>query len=266
MWSPVEKTALAEAEIEYEDIVSTQIDVAFEITDSPIPELVGAYAVIWTTTPWTIPVNQAIAYGPEVDYALVPCGGKKLLVALPLVESLLARNKEASSNNQASFAAAFEPDGPRTIIKGVQLAGTLARHPMHKIGGFFAKPRPFLPGDFVTIDQGTGLVHMSPDHGEDDFELCRANGIDPVFAVDAGGFYRADWPWLGGQGSVINAKFNAPDGPICSDLREAGALLAASADFKHSYPHSWRSKAKVIYRCTPQWFIGMDRPLPQFSR
>jgi isoleucyl-tRNA synthetase len=86
-----------------------------------------------------------------------------------------------------------------------------------------------------------------------------------VFAVDAGGFYRPDWLWLGGQGSVINAKFNAPDGPICTDLREAGALLAASADFQHSYPHSWRSKAKVIYRCTPQWFISMDRPLTHFS-
>ena len=145
-------------------------------------------------------------------------------------------------------------------FNGSDLAGAIARHPMHKLGGFFAKPRPFLPGDFVTTDQGTGLVHMAPDHGEDDFELCKANGIDPVFAVDAGGFYRADWLWLGGQGSVINNKFNAPDGPICSDLREAGALLAASDDFKHSYPHSWRSKAKVIYRCTPQWFIAMDKP------
>ncbi len=149
--------------------------------------------------------------------------------------------------------------------KGSDLAGTIARHPMHKLGGFFAKPRPFLPGDFVTTDQGTGLVHMAPDHGEDDFELCRAYGIDPVFAVDAGGMYRADWLWLGGQGSVINAKFNAPDGPICTDLRDAGALLAASADLKHSYPHSWRSKAKVIYRCTPQWFIAMDKPVTSFS-
>ena len=95
---------------------------------------------------------------------------------------------------------------------------------MHHLGGFFAKPRPFLAGDFVTTDQGTGLVHMAPDHGEDDFELCKAHGIDPVFAVDAAGYYRADWLWLGGQGSVINDKFNAPDGPICSDLREAGAL------------------------------------------
>jgi isoleucyl-tRNA synthetase len=126
---------------------------------------------------------------------------------------------------------------------------------------FFEKLRPMLPGDFVTTDAGTGLVHMAPDHGEDDFLLCKANGIDPVFAVEGDGKYRADWGWLGGQGSVINPKFNAPDGPICADLREAGGLLAASADFKHSYPHSWRSKAKVIFRATPQWFIGMDRSL-----
>src|SRR5215212_3872920 len=86
--------------------------------------------------------------------------------------------------------------------------------------GVFARPRPFLPGEFVTTDQGTGLVHMAPDNGEDDFELCKSVGIDPVFAVDAAGFYRPDWLWLGGQGSVINNKFNAPDGPICSDLRE----------------------------------------------
>ena len=84
--------------------------------------------------------------------------------------------------------------------------------------------------------------------------------IDPVFAVEGDGKYREDWAWLGGQGSVINNKFNAPDGPICSDLREAGALLA-SGDFKHSYPHSWRSKARVIYRCTPQWFVAMDQPI-----
>jgi isoleucyl-tRNA synthetase len=130
---------------------------------------------------------------------------------------------------------------------------------MHALGGFFARPRPFLPGDFVTTEQGTGLVHMAPDHGEDDFLLCKANGIDPVFAVDDAGFYRSDWEWLGGLGSVINARFNAPDGPICTGLREAGGLLAASQDFRHSYPHSWRSKAKIIFRCTPQWFIPMDK-------
>jgi len=129
---------------------------------------------------------------------------------------------------------------------------------------FFDRPRPFLPGDFVTTDAGTGLVHMSPDHGEDDFDLCKAHGIEPVFAVESDGRYRDDWAWLGGADdrrmSVINPKFNAPEGPICEDLRAAGALLSA-APFQHSYPHSWRSKARVIYRCTPQWFIPMDAPI-----
>ncbi|WP_428632100.1 isoleucine--tRNA ligase [Sphingopyxis sp.] len=264
MWSPVEKTALAEAEIEYEDIVSTQIDVAFEIIEAPnAPELVGAFAVIWTTTPWTIPVNQALAYGPEVDYslfelkagaleepALAGLAGKRFLVATALVPTFLQRIGSEWDNS----------DAVDTYFKGGwALKDAVARHPMHHLGGFFARPRPFLPGDFVTTDSGTGLVHMSPDHGEDDFDLCKANGIDPVFAVEGDGKYREDWGWLGGQGSVINPKFNAPDGPICTDLLDAGGLLAASADYKHSYPHSWRSKAKVIYRCTPQWFVPMDR-------
>jgi isoleucyl-tRNA synthetase len=248
MWSPVEKTALAEAEVEYEDITSTQIDVAFEIVESPVAELVGAYVAIWTTTPWTIPVNQALAYGPEVDYVAMTVDGRTLLLAEELAASALAR-----------FGL---PEGPVVWRgKGSALAGSIARHPMHALGGFYAKPRPFLPGDFVTTDAGTGLVHMSPDHGEDDFLLCKANGIDPVFAVEGDGKYRGDWPWLAGQGSVINPKFNAPDGPICTDLRTVGALLAASADYQHSYPHSWRSKAKVIFRATPQWFIAMDKPL-----
>ena len=251
MWSPVEKTALAEAEVEYEDIVSTQIDVAFEIVESPIAELVGAHAVIWTTTPWTIPVNQALAYGPEVSYWLVTVNGsKKCLVAEALVDDLAKRLGDGVSLIDVTWRG-----------KGSDLAGTLVRHPMHELGGFFAKPRPMLAGDFVTTDSGTGLVHMAPDHGEDDFDLCKANGIEPVFAVEGDGKYRADWLWLGGEGSVINPKFNAPDGPICTALRDSGGLLAASADYKHSYPHSWRSKAKVIYRCTPQWFVPMDKPL-----
>ncbi len=260
MWSPVEKTALAEAEVEYEDIVSTQIDVAFEIVESPIPDLVGAHAVIWTTTPWTIPVNQALAYGPEVIYTTVDVFGRRFLVAKDLLTSFRQR-LERQAFGQDKIEDVIEYDRPSgSYFSGADLAGTIARHPMHHLGGFFAKPRPFLPGDFVTTEQGTGLVHMAPDHGEDDFDLCKANGIDPVFAVEGDGKYRADWAWLGGQGSVINAKFTAPDGPICEDLRAAGALLAASADYKHSYPHSWRSKAKVIFRATPQWFIPVDQP------
>jgi len=289
MWSPVEETALAEAEVEYEDITSTQIDVAFEITESPIKELVGAHAVIWTTTPWTIPVNQALAYGPEIEYALceVVVGasvegeaslsealdthplaawvGKRVLVASSLQETVEKRLDTAFGEQ---WRVALKEV---STIKGSELAGTVARHPMHELGGFYAKPRPFLPGDFVTTDSGTGLVHMSPDHGEDDFLLCRKHGIEPVFAVMADGRYRDDWEWLGAgdvdadgkerRRSVINKPFNSPEGPICSDLREAGGLLSASDDYQHSYPHSWRSKAKVIYRCTPQWFVPMDKPL-----
>ncbi|WDA42372.1 isoleucine--tRNA ligase [Erythrobacter sp. BLCC-B19] len=285
MWSPVEQTALAEAEVEYDEITSTQIDVAFEIVDAPVaPEVTGAHAVIWTTTPWTIPVNQALAYGESVSYAILEAQGERspgaddenfegfawhhqdwilnqrFLVAFDLIESFVSRVRSG-----------LGPEGPKVDfavigrVDGSSLAGATARHPMHHLGGFYASPRPLLPGDFVTTDSGTGLVHMAPDHGEDDFDLCKANGINPVFAVMDDGRYRDDWGWLGAADerrmSVINPKFNAPDGPICSDLREAGALLAASADYAHSYPHSWRSKAKVIFRCTAQWFVPMDQPL-----
>ncbi|MBH2000111.1 MAG: isoleucine--tRNA ligase [Sphingomonadaceae bacterium] len=256
MWSPVEKTALAEAEVEYEDVTSTQIDLAFEIVEAPnAPDLVGAHAVIWTTTPWTIPVNQAIAFGEEVDYSLLHITSASgmsapvahILVATLLIDQLVARL------GVSEYIVAWSG-------RGTDLVGAIARHPMHKLGGFFARPRPFLPADHVTTDAGTGLVHMAPDHGEEDFIACKKLGIDPVFAVNDAGFYREDWEWLPGQGSVINTKFNGPEGPICNDLREAGALLSAS-DFRHSYPHSWRSKARIIYRCTPQWFIPMDRPV-----
>lgn len=293
MWSPVEKTALAEAEVEYEDVVSTQIDVAFEIVEAPnAPELVGAHAVIWTTTPWTIPVNQALSYGPEVEYQRVnlgfdigldlPTGSPELSAWMQIVDFFRDNSFLVASDLADNFGRRVLAEIRRTFDWGASvtlddiyiiwtgtgsdLAGAIARHPMHALGGFFAKPRPFLPGEFVTTDAGTGLVHMAPDHGEDDFLLCKANGIDPVFAVDDAGMYRPDWLWLGGQGSVINKKFVAAGaggdikeaGPICADLRAAGALLAASDDFAHSYPHSWRSKAKIIFRCTPQWFIPMD--------
>ena len=312
MWSPVEETALAEAEVEYEDLTdSPQIDVAFEIVESPTEELVGAHAVIWTTTPWTIPVNQAIAYGPEHSYR------KYRVQSLPVDRTALNESDYQFGDGIAvliadddvilsEFNARLRGCGLTTVDldewsgKGSDLAGTVARHPIydllksrHPSGSwdrsqsedqagadssfrwndesweralaFYAKPRPFLPGDFVTTDSGTGLVHMAPDHGEDDFALCGEHGLTPVFAVQDNGTYRDDWAWLGGaderRRSVINKPFNAPDGPICNDLREAGALLSASADYHHSYPHSWRSKAKVIYRATPQWFVPMDKPL-----
>ena len=275
MWSPVEKTALAEAEIEYEDITSTQIDVAFEIVEAPnAPGLVGARAVIWTTTPWTIPVNQGLAYGPEVEYAVLEvadgCANSERtnIRRYVVAEGLLAAFYERTGLDPEAGHIVPENELYKNMfveilakIIGADLAGAIARHPLHHLGGFYARPRPLLPGDFVTTEQGTGLVHMAPDHGEDDFTLCKAHGIDPVFAVLGDGTYRTDrpdWLWLQGQGNVISDKLNNPEGAICTALREAGALLAADK-FKHSYPHSWRSKKKVIYRCTPQWFISMDK-------
>jgi isoleucyl-tRNA synthetase len=262
MWSPVEKTALAEAEVEYEDIVSTQIDVAFAILEAPnAPDGVwDCEVVIWTTTPWTIPVNQAIAYNPSIDYAVYLVGNGEEMRSVIVAEALFDEfEKRTGWTNE-------DPAGqPRWRLKPEHFVGMTARHPMHHLGGFFAEPRPFLPGEFVTTETGTGLVHMAPDHGEDDFELCRHYGLLPQFAVEADGRYRENWLWLPRTDersmSVINPKFNAPDGPICSDLRQAGGLLSASTDYQHSYPHSWRSKAKVIFRCTPQWFVPMDHPL-----
>lgn len=263
MWSPVEQTALAEAEVEYHEVTSTQVDVGFEITHAPdAPELVGAHAVIWTTTPWTLPVNRALAFAPTETYVLVEewgvvedwtpskkrlatPGSRRFLIAKKLWEDFAGRLPSVAVREIAEYP-------------GTRLDGAVARHPLHHLGGFFAEPRPLLPGDFVTTEQGTGLVHMAPDHGEDDFELCRAHGIDPLFVVGPDGTYRPDWPIVGGQHVY---KVNAPDGPICTALREAGALLSAAADYRHSYPHSWRSKAKLIYRCTPQWFVAMDRDL-----
>ncbi|MBV7265670.1 isoleucine--tRNA ligase [Erythrobacter ani] len=287
MWSPVEKTALAEAEVEYEDLTdSPQIDVAFEVAEAAAGSVIqnlldgGAtiHAVIWTTTPWTIPVNQAIAYGADISYHVFDApdwtheNPHYFLVAEELIHPFLERiTGERAVGHVNPDGLLFKAlqcalDEP-WVIKGSDLAGTKVRHPMRHLGGFYATPRPMLEGDFVTTDSGTGLVHMAPDHGEDDFELCREHGIEPQFAVMDDGRYRDDWLWLGGaderRRSVINKPFNAPDGPICNDLREAGALLSASADYEHSYPHSWRSKAKVIYRCTPQWFVPMDKDLPE---
>ncbi|WP_017669403.1 isoleucine--tRNA ligase [Sandarakinorhabdus sp. AAP62] len=273
MWSPVEKTALADAEVEYHDITSTQIDVAFEITHAPnAPELVGAYAVIWTTTPWTIPVNQGIAFNPFFHHVPLSDG---LNGATNAGYAAFRSNDGRLFVLSRALAGAFASRSGLSLVEELEVGpnaftGAFVRHPMHHLGSFFAELRPFLPGEFVTTDAGTGLVHMAPDHGEDDFALCRRWAdelgtpnlpLRPVFAVEGDGRYRADWLWLGGEAkNVINPNLNAPDGPICSDLKAAGALLSAGP-FAHSYPHSWRSKKKVIFRCTPQWFVPMDKPL-----
>ena len=247
MWSPVEKTALAEAEIEYHDHKSTQIWVRFPVIKSGIEALDGAAAVIWTTTPWTIPGNRAIAYGAEVNYVVVDIKaadadvmakpGDKLLIAATLKDSVLA----AIGVSDAAILA---------TVRGSDLDGTLCRHPL-AAQGYDNFEVPLLPGDHVTDEDGTGLVHTAPGHGAEDFVVGQAFGLDVPRTVADNGVFYDHVPLFAGV-HVFKA-----DAPVADALAKAGNLLAR-ATLVHSYPHSWRSKAPLIYRTTPQWFISMD--------
>jgi len=248
MWSVVEKTALAEAEIEYADHTSTTIWVRYEIVGGPDSELYGASVVIWTTTPWTIPGSRAIAFGPAIEYARIRVDGanegglarvgETMLVALPLLENFL---KDAGINLHHVMQ----------VYVGAALDGVVCAHPLRGQGYDF--DMPLLAGDFVTTEQGTGFVHMAPAHGEDDFVLCRAHGIDvPETVADDGTYF----PWVPVFAGVHVFKAAKP---VCEALIAAGGLVKQGS-ITHSYPHSWRSKAPLIYRATPQWFIRMDGP------
>ena len=245
MWSVVEKTALAEAEVEYHDHTSTTIHVRFPVTVASQPVLAGASVLIWTTTPWTIPGNRAVAYGEGIDYAVVEVTetaedslavvGEKVVLAAELCQAVFA---EAGITGSKTIAT----------VAGGALAGTICRHPFNGKGYDFEVP--LLPGDHVTIEQGTGFVHTAPGHGVEDFEVGRAHGIDVPRTVDDGGLFYDHVPLFAGQ-HVYKA-----DGAVADALTDAGALLARGR-LVHSYPHSWRSKKPLIYRTTPQWFIGM---------
>jgi isoleucyl-tRNA synthetase len=246
MWSPVEKTALAEAEIEYHDHVSTTIWVRFPIIKASVPVLDGAAIVIWTTTPWTMPGNRAVAAGPDFDYAVIRVDavqegslarqGEKLVIAETLLGSVL---KDAGITDHTVLAA----------LKGADLAGTIMAHPLRGKG--YEQDTPLLHGDFVTTEAGTGFVHIAPGHGEDDFILGRENGLDIPETVGDDGTFNGWVPLFAGA-----HVYKAADA-VCDALREAGTLLARGK-ITHSYPHSWRSKAPLIFRATPQWFIPMD--------
>jgi isoleucyl-tRNA synthetase len=242
MWSPVEKTALAEAEIEYHDKKDTAIYVRFAGADAAI--------VIWTTTPWTIPGNRGLAVGAEFDYVLIEVTatsenslarpGEKLIVAQALLEDFAKK----TGITETSVIK---------IFKGTDLAGQKFRHPLFTKDVGYAFEVPVLLGEFVTTEAGTGIVHMAPGHGEDDFLLCRASGIAVPDTVQGDGTYYPSVPLFAG----IHV-YKAAD-PVCAALLETGALLHRE-EFLHSYPHSWRSKAPLIYRATPNWFIRMDGP------
>jgi isoleucyl-tRNA synthetase len=246
MWSTVEKTALAEAEIEYADHTSHTIWVRFPVISAG--DFAGASVVIWTTTPWTMPGNRGLAYGAEIDYALVRVDavaegslsrpGETVIVALKL---LPAYCKDAGITLHHVMR----------VVPGTALEGVLCAHPLR--GQHYDFDVPMMAGDFVTTEQGTGIVHMAPAHGEDDFALCRAHGIAVPETVGDDGTYLPHVPLFAG----IHV-FKAAD-PVCAALTEAGGLVAR-AKLVHSYPHSWRSHAPLIWRATPQWFIRMDGP------
>ncbi|WP_367160663.1 isoleucine--tRNA ligase [Kozakia baliensis] len=259
MWSPVEKTALAEAEIEYHDVTSTTIYVAFPIENDPTPgqALQGVSVAIWTTTPWTIPANRAIAYGPEIAYVVLRADEMTPESLVPIGARLLVAEDRVEDFCQATGIVEHHV---LYTLPGEALEGTICAHPLRGCGYEFDVP--MLPGDFVTTDAGTGLVHMAPAHGQDDFLLTRQYGIEVPELVQDDGTYA---PWVPHFAGVH--VFKAAD-PVCAALTEAmqrwtangdaPAGLLARGSVTHSYPHSWRSRKPIIFRATPQWFIRMD--------
>ncbi|MEE8214507.1 MAG: isoleucine--tRNA ligase, partial [Alphaproteobacteria bacterium] len=246
MWSPVEKTALAEAEIEYHDHTSTTIYVRFPITKASQPEIEGAAIVIWTTTPWTMPGNRAVAFGPDIDYAVVEVKetaqgslakvGEKLVIAEARLETALAECGITTPNVIATF-------------KGSDLEGTVCRHPLAGQGYDFDVPA--LAAGFATTEEGTGIVHIAPGHGSDDWELGTANGIEVPETIGEDGCFFDHVPLFAGKHVY---KVNAE---VADAIQAAGGLLARG-QLVHRYPHSWRSKAPLIFRNTTQWFISME--------
>ncbi len=249
MWSPVEKTALAEAEVEYHDKKDTAIYVRFPATDAETGDLAGASIVIWTTTPWTIPGNRGLAAGHELDYVLLKAWMRwpKSALAVPGEKLIVSQELLADFCSKTGITAHTVV----SVFKGRALEGKRFHHPLAPADAGYDFTVPLMLGEFVTMEAGTGIVHMAPGHGEDDFILCKAHGIAVPDTVADDGTYYQSVPLFSGL-----HVYKAAD-PVCKALQEAGNLLHRN-EFMHSYPHSWRSKAPLIYRATPNWFIRMD--------
>ncbi|MER9131320.1 isoleucine--tRNA ligase [Mesorhizobium sp. M0768] len=292
MWSVVERTALAEAEVEYQDYESDTIWAKFpvvslarqvinikdgqpaldpKLTQTSL-DLLDANVVIWTTTPWTIPGNRAVNYSPRINYGLYevtaaenafgPQPGEKLIFAEKLADDAAAKAK-VTLNRLRSVGAE-------------ELENLTLSHPLKALGGGYDFPVPMLAGDHVTDDAGTGFVHTAPGHGREDFDAwmdaasdLRQRGIDTAipFTVDDAGFFTKDAPGFGqdregGAARVIddNGKKGNANQAVIDELIKRNALFARGR-LKHSYPHSWRSKKPIIFRNTPQWFVYMDKEL-----
>ncbi len=242
LWSTVEKTALADAEVEYQDHKSDTIYVNFPVKLSNIKELENSNIVIWTTTPWTIPANKALAYNESLDYLLIKINDdgefkdKKIVVAKSLLESVIKDCEIKKYTNLKSF-------------KGKDFKNTICNHPFLDLG--YDYDIPMLEARFVTIEQGTGIVHCAPSHGPDDFNLCINNGIKAIETVDGDGKYTKNVSLFEG---IHIFKAN----PIVIEKLKEQKKLLKNGELVHSYPHSWRSKAPLVHRATPQWFISME--------
>jgi isoleucyl-tRNA synthetase len=263
MWSVVEKTALAEAEVEYHDHSSTTIWVGFPIKSAAQGWLVGAKVIIWTTTPWTMPGNRAVAYGPDIEYVVIKPDqfanefAQRSFAQWPIV---VAKPRLEEVQKDAGFSS-YETLGTLT---GADLAGIVCEHPLKHhpdAKGGYDFDVPLLPGDFVTTDAGTGFVHIAPGHGEDDWHLGKANNIAVPDTVQPDGTYYPHVGIFAGQSVLAqgkNGKYYSPVAKPVIEAMTACSNLLAHGKIEHSYPHSWRSKAPLIFRNTPQWFVSME--------
>ncbi len=242
LWSTVEKTALADAEVEYQDHKSDTIYTSFPIKKSNLKDLVGSDIIIWTTTPWTIPANRALAYNEALDYVQLELNDdsdfkkRKIVVAEALLQSVINDCKIKNYKKIKTF-------------KGKDLKETICNHPFLDLG--YDYDIPMLEARFVTTEQGTGIVHCAPSHGPDDFNLCLNNGIKAIETVDGDGKYTKHVSLFEG---IHIFKAN----PIVIEKLKEQKKLLSNGELMHSYPHSWRSKAPLVHRATPQWFISME--------
>jgi len=263
MWSVVEKTALAEAEVEYEDYVSDQVWVKFPVAHASRDDLKGASIVIWTTTPWTIPGNRAVSYSPKITYGVFEVTDAPMKNWAKVGDRFLLAEKLAVEVLRQARVTAFRQ---LATVSAEAVAALTCAHPLKGMGYGFAVP--LLAGDHVTDDTGTGFVHTAPGHGREDFDVWTANarelaarGINTTipYTVDEDGAFTEQAPGFTGK-RVLTDKGEKGDAneAVIKALAAAGNIIARGR-LKHQYPHSWRSKKPVIFRNTPQWFIAMDK-------
>ena len=232
-WSPSSESSLAEAEIEYHDVKSPSIYVAFKVVDGKDLLDTDTSFIIWTTTPWTLPANLGISANPDFDYVQIKADGRKFVVAKDLLETV---SKEIGWENVEVLQE----------FKGEVLDLMTAQHP------FYDRTSLLMLGDHVTLDAGTGLVHTAPGHGEEDYIVGKKYGLDVLSPLDSRGCYTAEAPGFEGM-------FYDKANPIVTKMLEENGSLLKLDFFTHSYPHDWRTKKPVIYRATPQWFASIDK-------